>query len=179
MAVPEAYADLWSKDRDAQHDSFTALFAETETPVDWAYEVWDDVVDHLASPDNHDRSIAAQLLCRLAASDPQGRLRTDLPRLLAVTHDERFVTARHALQSLWYVGALGGWRRDAVLKALESRFESCAGEKNCTLIRFDIVVVLKRMTDESGDPVPSELAARLALSEPDPKYRKKYEAALR
>ena len=37
------------------------------------------------------RSIAAQVLCNLALSDPDGRMLTDFPAQLAVTKDERFV----------------------------------------------------------------------------------------
>jgi hypothetical protein len=36
---------------------------------DWAYDVWDRLVAGLRDPDNHVRSICAQVLCSLARSD--------------------------------------------------------------------------------------------------------------
>jgi hypothetical protein len=179
MTRPEQYADIWSRDRAAQHAAFTRIFAMTDEPVDWSYEVWDDVVAHLTSKDNHDRSISAQLLARLAKSDPEGRIRADFPKIMSVTRDERFVTARHALKASWRVGLAGDWQRAMVVDGLTKRFGECEAEKNCTLIRFDIVVTLKRLADESGDDSVFVRARELAESEPDPKYRKKNLSALK
>jgi hypothetical protein len=79
----------------------------TEQPVTWAYDVWDELLQALQHKDNHRRAIAAQLLCNLAKIDPEKRMLRDFAALFAVTKDERFVTARHCLQSLWKVGAAG------------------------------------------------------------------------
>ena len=98
----------------------------------------------------------------------------DLAALLKVTKDEHFVTSRHCLQSLWKVGVAGEPQRTARLKGLAVRFEECASEKNCTLIRYDILVVLRRVYDIAGDEKIRAMADRLMVTEPDPKYRKKY-----
>ena len=50
----------------------------------------------------------------------------------------------------------------------------CVDEKNCTLIRYDTVVVLKRLFDATFDGAARELALALIETEPDAKYRKKY-----
>lgn len=92
--------NIRSKDRALQNKAFTYILNATEKPVDWAYEAWDDLVKDLRHKDNHVRAIAAQILCNLAKSDPQNRMVKDFPALLAVTKDERFVTARHCMQSL-------------------------------------------------------------------------------
>jgi len=55
------------------------------------------MVESLTHMDNHVRAIAAQVLCNLARSDPENRILKDFDALLAVTKDERFVTARHCL----------------------------------------------------------------------------------
>src|SRR3569832_1730016 len=108
--VPHKYFldDLRSLGQDRQNQAFQALLKATERPVDWAYEVWDDLLRTLEDGDNRQRSIAAQVLSNLAKSDPKQRMLKDLAALLRVTRDERFVTARHCLQSLWKVGAAGG-----------------------------------------------------------------------
>src|SRR5215204_4947326 len=66
--------------------------------VDWAYEAWDEIVANLSHKDNHNTAIAAQILSNLAKSDPENRILKDFDKLLTVTKDERFVTARHGLQ---------------------------------------------------------------------------------
>ena len=46
------------------------------------------------------------MLANLTKSDPEKRILKDFDALLSVTKDERFVTARHTMQSIWKV-ALG------------------------------------------------------------------------
>ncbi|HET6381384.1 MAG TPA: hypothetical protein VFH63_10215 [candidate division Zixibacteria bacterium] len=176
---PDAYADLWSTDRDRQNAAYGQVLAAAEGEAPWAYEVWDDVVQHLAAADNHDRSIAAQLLARLASSDPERRILRDLPALVAVTRDQRFVTARHALQSLWRVGLAGDAQRAALLDALAARFGEAADEKNGTLVRYDIAVGLRQLHDATGDPAVRDRALALIDTEADAKYRRKYLTAWR
>lgn len=171
--------DLRSADKERQNQAFQSLLAATQEPLDWAYEVWDDLLRTLVDGDNRQRSIGAQVLCSLAKSDPKGRMVKDAGALLAVTKDERFVTARHCMQSLWKVGVAGERQREAVVKWLALRFEECAAERNCTLIRYDILVVLRRVYDVAGDAQVRSTAETLMNLENDPKYRKKYASVWR
>jgi hypothetical protein len=182
-AMPETVRarldDLWTRDRARQNDAFSAVMAATAVPVPWAYEVWDDAVANLTHRDNKNRAIAAQLLCNLAKSDPEDRILDALGELFTLTKDERFVTARHCLQSLWKVAVTGERRRDAVVDGLVRRFEECAEEKNGTLIRYDIVVALRKVYDAAPDEQLRDAATRLFEMEESPKYRKKYASAWR
>lgn len=168
------YKRLWSDDREAQGKAFVYLLAAADRPVDWAYAVWDDLVDHLSHPDNHHRAIAAQLLCNLAKSDPDGRILKDFKALLAVTRDERFVTARHCLQALWKIGAAGPKQRKKLIDGLTVRFAECAAEKNRTLIRYDILHGLRNLYDLAPDDRLRARALALIETESGPKYRQKY-----
>jgi len=168
------FENLRSGDRDLRYQSFLALLAATEEPVDWAYEVWDELVANLGHKDNHVRAIAAQLLANLAKSDPYERMLKDFDALLAVTRNPRFVTARHCLQSIWKVGAAGISQREILIDGLSGRFFECASEKNCTLVRFDIVQGLKHLFDATGDAQVRETAQALIGMETDEKYRRKY-----
>jgi hypothetical protein len=98
----------------------------------------------------------------------------DFAALLAVTRDERFVTARHCLQSLWRVGAAGDEQQKMLLEGLERRYKECLSEKNWSLIRYDIVQGLKSLYDEVKDEQVKEKALELIELESDLKYRKKY-----
>jgi len=104
---------LRSPDGDARYRTFLHVLEETDKRVDWAYEVWDQLVEGLHDGDNHQRAIAAQVLANLAKSDPQNRMAKAFPALLKLTRDEKFVTARHCLQSLWKVGAAGVRQRES------------------------------------------------------------------
>jgi hypothetical protein len=74
--------DLRSSGQDRQNQAFQAMLKASDSPVDWAYEVWDDLRRTLVDGDNRQRSIAAQVLSNLAKSDPQERMLRDLPALL-------------------------------------------------------------------------------------------------
>jgi len=165
---------LRSPDPDQQNYAFQSLLKATDSPVDWAYEVWDDLLRTLAAGGNRQRSIAAQVLSNLAKSDSQQRMLKDLSALLKVTKDERFVTARHCLQSLWKVGVAGEAQRKALSKGLADRFKECKAEKNCALIRYDILVVLRRVFELVNDEEIRLTAEHLLATEKDLKYRKKY-----
>lgn len=166
--------ELHSADRVVQNVAYFSLMETTESPVGWAYDVWDALVADLRHHDNHVRAIAAQLLCNLAKSDPEKRILRDFPALLHVTRDERFVTARHCIQSLWKVGAAGTDQRALYVDGLAERFAECEAEKNCTLIRFDIIQSLRHVFDAVRDERVRRTALALISTEPDLKYRKKY-----
>jgi hypothetical protein len=163
-----------SEDGDLQNKAYYFLMDVTEKPVNWAYEAWDELVEGLTHKDNHVRAISSQALANLAKSDPKGRMLKDFDKLLAVTKDEKFVTARHCLQSLWKVGLAGKKQQKLLLDGFAKRFEECAAEKNCTLIRFDIVQGLRNLYNATTDETVKETALALIETESDLKYRKKY-----
>jgi HEAT repeat protein len=166
--------NLRSEERELQNQAFFYMLEATEKPVEWAYEVWDELVEGLSHKDNHVRAISAQILCNLAKSDPQNRMKENFPALMEVTKDERFVTARHCLQSIWRVGASSKKMQKIVVDALADRFKNCAAEKNCTLIRYDIIQGLRNPYNEVKDENIREQALALIDSEEDLKYRRKY-----
>src|SRR5688572_21516831 len=168
--------NLWTDDRDRQNKAYYYVLEATDKPVDWAYEVWDELLANLSHKDNHNRAIAAQVLCNLAKSDPKNRILKDFDKLLAVTEDELFVTARHCLQSLWKVGVAGKKQQKIYMEGLERRFKECITEKNSTLIRYDIIQSFRNLYDAAAvkNEKVKEKALELIETEEDLKYRKKY-----
>ena len=173
-AIRKHIQNVRSKDGQAQNAAFLALMKASDRRVDWAYEVWDDLIEMLTDKDNHVRAIGAQVLCNLARSDPKGRMLKDFNRLLEVTRDERFVTARHTFQAIWKVGLAGEKQRKLLLEGLGRRYKECARERNCTLIRYDINVSLGTLYDALKDEEIRKRALAWNETELDPKYRKKY-----
>ena len=170
------FENIRSTDKDVQNEGYYAVIEATDKPVDWAYEAWDEMLADLTHKDNHRRAIAAQVLCNLAKSDPEGRMLKDFPALLAVTKDERFVTARHCMQALWKVGVVGKPQQQIWLDGMEDRFKECITEKNATLIRYDIIQSLRNVYDAVKDETIKAKALELIEAETDAKYRKKYAA---
>jgi hypothetical protein len=169
----EHLENLRTEDRGLQNEAFSHILKKTEKPVDWAYEVWDSLLEGLSHKDNHVRAISAQILANLAKSDPETRMQNDFPALMAVTRDEKFVTARHALQSIWKVG-LEKKMQNTVVDALARWFRDCKTEKNWTLIRYDIIQGLRTLYKEVKDETIRYKALELIETEEDAKYRKKY-----
>ncbi len=165
---------LRSDDADIRYQAFLALLQAAKAPVDWAYEVWDELLDHTRSKNNHLRTIAVQLLCQLAKSDPKQRILKDFPKLMAVTHDEKFVTAHHSLQALWKIGLAGKKQQKFLLAGLVARYDECVTEKNGTLIRYDIVESMRKLYDVNQDEAIRTQALAMIEQEADLKYRKKY-----
>src|SRR2546430_17184053 len=132
----EHVRNIHSEDRVVQGKAFCSVIESTNGPVDWAYEVWDDMVSTLRHKDNHQRAIAAQVLCNLAKSDPENRMLKDFDALLAVTKDERFVTARLCMKSLRKVGPAETKHQQKVEKGLTGRSKACISDKMYHLIRY-------------------------------------------
>ena len=64
-SVPTNFADLWCDDRMRQGTTFQKVLEMTSQPVDWAYDVWDELLNQLTDKNNRNRSIAAQVLCNV------------------------------------------------------------------------------------------------------------------
>jgi hypothetical protein len=168
------FDNLRSEDGDVRYAALMEIMRMTDEPVDWAYEVWDELLERLRDKNNHQRAIASTLLCNLARSDPQRRMLKDFDAVLAVTYDERFVTARHTLQALWKVAAAGPEQQRLVVERLAERFRGSSGEKNYKLIRYDILEGLRQLYDQGRDATVRETALALIELEQEPKYRSKY-----
>lgn len=166
--------NLHSDDPDLRYKAFLYIIDITDKEVDWSYDVWDDLLNQLKHCNPHQRAIAAQVLINLAKSDPQHRMLTDLNKVVLVTCDKKFVTARHTLQSFWKIALASKGLREKVIQILEERFTSCISEKNCTLIRYDIIDDLKKLYHEIPDPVIKQRAFYLIGLEVNEKYQKKY-----
>ncbi len=62
QTVSTTLADLTSEDPKRQDSAFQSLMKATSEPVDWAYDVWNDLISLLNKGDNRQRAIASQVL---------------------------------------------------------------------------------------------------------------------
>lgn len=177
--ILQLFSNVNEYDRDTRYESHEELMKIVKEPVDWTYSVWEQLIKSLTYKDAHVRSHAAQFLCALAAkSDPEERVLDDFMKIWAVTYDEKTVTARQSLQSIWQIGLAGQVQRDLIVSHLAKRFHTCVDEKHPTLIRFDIIVSFKKLFDATGDTNLLMIAQNLIEEEQDVKYKKKYKTAI-
>ncbi len=163
-------------DKEARFQAYEQLIEITDHPVDWAYEVWDELMERLVHSDPHQRSRAAQYLAGLAKSDPENRMLNDFPKLWNMTYDEKTVTARHSLQAIWKVGLAGPRQKEWIIQFFTERFAACESEKHPTMIRGDLLEGLRKLYDAKEDERLCETAHKLIESIEDAKYHKKYTA---
>ncbi|MDL4839901.1 hypothetical protein [Aquibacillus rhizosphaerae] len=163
-----------SGDKNERYESYQYILKVTDHKVDWVYEVWDQLLEDLTHKDNHQRSRAAQYLANLAISDPEMRIMKDFPKLWEVTKDEKFVTARHSLQSIWKVGIAGTTQKEMVMDYMVARFKNGTDKKNYTLIRNDILQNMRNLYDHFNDMTIKQTALDLIDIVDDKKYKKKY-----
>ncbi|MGF2616294.1 hypothetical protein FZC84_00745 [Rossellomorea vietnamensis] len=163
-------------DKEERYEAYHKILNITDQKVDWAYEVWNQLLEDLTHKDNHQRSRAAQYLANLAKSDPELRIMKDFPRLWAVTKDDKFVTARHSLQSIWKVGIAGTPQKEMVMEYMTERFKNGTDEKNFTLIRNDIQQNMRNLYDHYNDETIKRAALDLIDKVEEQKYKKKYMA---
>jgi hypothetical protein len=69
---------------------------------------------------------------------------------------------------------VGNKQRKIYMDGLAGRFKDCIKEKNCTLIRYDILQSFRNVYDKVKDEKIREKALELMETENDMKYRKKY-----
>jgi hypothetical protein len=174
--VNQHLENLASTDDRVRMEALQALLLMTETKVDWIDDAWDLLVGKLEHENSYQRSIGIMLLCNLAKSDDRNRMSLVLPRLLAHTRDEKFITSRQCLQNIWKVAVTDPENCAAVLNHLEMRFKECDEEKHANLLRLDIIQSFCKIFNHLKDRSVLNLAEDLITLEKDVKLRGKYQA---
>jgi len=64
--------------------------------------------------------------------------------------------------------------KGVAMKGLEKRYHECISEKNCELIRYDILVSMRNLYNATTSSEIKEKALELIELEMDIKYKKKY-----
>lgn len=177
--IEKHMANLASLDDKVRLDALQTMLKMTESRVDWIYEVWDHLVEKLEEENSYQRSIGIMMLCNLAKSDTEDRLKFILDRLLLHTKDEKFITSRQCIQNIWKAAATTKSNREKVVRHLERRFVECADEKHSNLLRQDMIQSMVLLSKHEKDAGLLLKAQALIAKEADVKNRKKYETLLK
>jgi hypothetical protein len=177
--VRECFRNLESSDDGIRMEALQTVLAITDNQVDWVYEVWDNLLAKLDHENSYQRTIAIKVLCNLAKSDVENRLETSLSCILAHTKDEKFITSRQCLQSIWRLALTNKSNQKRVLDHLEMRYKECTAEKHYNLLRQDIIQSIQCLYDVEKDSTLINMAQELIQEETEEKYSKKYLAILK
>ncbi len=90
---------LPEKDNDLRYAAFLVLKKRSESHSD-VFTWWDVFAEKLSHENSYQRSIGTMLLAENVRWDKEGRLERILDKYLARFRDEKFITARQAIQSL-------------------------------------------------------------------------------
>ncbi len=90
---------LEERNNDIRYAAFLTLQRRSGTHGD-VYPFWDMLAGKLQSGNSYQRSIGVMLLSENVRWDREGRLDAILNDYVACFHDEKFITARQAIQSL-------------------------------------------------------------------------------
>ena len=64
--IKKAFEKSKSGTKDEQYEAYLDILEITDQEVDWAYEVWEQLLEDLSHTNNHQRSRAAQYLANLS-----------------------------------------------------------------------------------------------------------------
>lgn len=122
-----------------QTQLYQALMQLTENKINDRDMLWGLAAEYAQHKNNHLRSIGGQLICRLVVANDEAETFFKYDSVLkAVTHDEKFVTSRHTIRSLWYVSLGSEAHFKWYIEYLKSRLIESFSEKNGTMVRMDI-----------------------------------------
>ena len=97
--VPMLVERLNSAEDKIRYPAFLLLRAHSSESAD-LLPFWDELAGKLTSENSYQRSLGAMLLAASARHDSAGRMRSTLPRFLALLNDPKPITVRQCTQAL-------------------------------------------------------------------------------
>ena len=168
------FENLASKDDKVRYPSFIKLQEITDSKVKWIYTKWFMLVEKLSSENSYQRTIGLTLLANLCKNDHEQRIANIIDEYLNHFNDEKFITARLCIQSVWKIAVTNNNLRRKIIDSLENSYrENIHLKTHPNLIRQDIVDSLEKIMTGTKDERVKEAAARLIAEETDEKVIKK------
>lgn len=137
-----------------QNSLYHDLMQLTEEKVAESQQLWKQATEYAQHKNNHLRSIGGQLICRLVVYNDESNTFFEHEAILkAVTHDEKFVTTRHTIRSLWYISLGSDAHFKWYIEYLKCRLIESFSEKNGTMIRTDLfegMITAKELLKENA-----------------------------
>ena len=171
--IDNLFNAVGSKDDKARFAAFQKLLVITEQPVSWIYDKWFLLTEKLESKNSYQRTIGFMLIANLCKSDTQNRLSQIIDKLLDVTNDEKFITARQAFQNVWKIALHNRPLEPKIMNHLENEWaENIHLSSHPNLIKQDIISSIKKVYDSTKNEALAQIAEKLIGLESDEKLIK-------
>lgn len=135
---------LTEKDDKLRYNAFLLLQAfSKESPL--VYNYWNVMEEKLASDNSYQRSIGVMLLAENVRWDKQDRFSKAIGKYLGCCNDEKFITARQAIQGLQTIVKTNDKYNQEIKQSLAKLELSQYKENQQSLLNRDITNVLKEI----------------------------------
>jgi hypothetical protein len=140
---------LNEKDDIVRYNAFLLLQSNSrEFP--FVYEHWSDLEKKLEKSNSQQRSLGVMLIAENVKWDKEGRFSKTISKYLSCCNDEKFITARQAIQGLETIVKATDKFNDKIKKSLTDLRLSQYKENQQRLINKDISNILKKINDEKN-----------------------------
>ena len=162
------------KDDTARYSAFQELLTITDSPVPWFDQYRSLLMEKLSDENSYQRSIGLMLLCNLAKNDTHHEYRQILDLLMPLINDEKFITERQYLQSIWKVAIVNEEYSKRIVPQLEKEFYDCLSKKHSNLLRQDIIESMIKILEKMPTQEIKDTIGKMIEDEQDEKSKKKY-----
>lgn len=162
------------KDDTARYSAFQELLTITGSPVPWFDQYRSLLMEKLSDENSYQRSIGLMLLCNLAKNDTHHEYRQILDLLMPLINDEKFITERQYLQSIWKVAIVNEEYSKRIIPQLEKEFYDCLSKKHSNLLRQDIIESMIKILEKMPTQEIKDTIGKMIEDEQDEKSKKKY-----
>ena len=135
---------LTEKDDKIRYNAFLLLQAVSKESS-LVYNYWNELEEKLASDNSYQRSIGVMLLAENVRWDKQDRFSKALSKYLPCCNDEKFITARQAIQGLQTIVKTTDKHNQEIKQGLAKLKLSQYKENQQSLLNRDITNVLKEI----------------------------------
>jgi hypothetical protein len=133
---------LNEKDDVVRYNAFLLLQSSSrESP--FVYEYWSDLEEKLENPNSYQRSLGIMLIAENVKWDRDDRLSKTISKYLRCCNDEKFITARQAIQGLETIVKATDKFNNEIKQSLASLQFSQYKENQQKLVNKDVSNVLK------------------------------------
>jgi hypothetical protein len=168
-----------SKDDTYRYNCFRALLQISENEPLALYPEWDYFVPLLASPNAYHRSVALQLLARLAQVDSEKRFEAILDQYLAMLDDEKVMVARYLAQNAGRIVKAKPSLQEQITARLLDVDRTHHAQSRKDLVKADIIQAFRAFFAESREKEKILAFVEQQLESSSPKARQAAKAFLK
>ena len=143
------FQTLNEKEDTIRYNAFLLLQSKSrESPL--VYEYWSELEKKLESPNSYQRSIGIMLLAENVRWDKNDKFSKTFNKYMNCCNDEKFITARQAIQGLSQIVGATGKYDERVKEALVDLQVAKYKENQQKLLKKDVAAILKILENKSA-----------------------------